>query len=254
MNSVKDSSALDPLALQTRLRTSALRQGFRVETYGKIDRFPLLAMTKRTPGPKPRVYLSAGTHGDEPAGPAALLRLLDQGFFDARAVWFLCPMINPLGLSLRTRENADGLDLNRDYRGVPRSQEVQSHVRWLQSQPNFHLSICLHEDWEAVGFYVYERDPEPNGPVAESMIRAVSRVCPIEFAEIIDGRPAQGGIIRGLEDAVQKELWAEAVYLWVNHAKTCYTTESPSSLPLEQRVAAQCLAVQIAVEHQLKTI
>ena len=251
MNPVKASSAIDPVEQLARFKALAQLHGFREEPYGEINGFSLLALTKRPSGVKPRVYLSAGIHGDEPAGPAALLRLLEQGFFDERAVWFLCPVMNPVGLSRGTRENADGVDLNRDYRGTPRSREVQSHIRWLQSQPNFDLTICLHEDWESVGFYLYERNPDTTAAVAESMIRAVSPVCPIEQAREIDGRPAKEGIIRGLEDAVQRELWAEAVYLWVNHAKICYTIESPSALPMEQRVAAQCAAVQTAVGHLL---
>ncbi|HZP61719.1 MAG TPA: succinylglutamate desuccinylase, partial [Opitutaceae bacterium] len=47
--------------------------GFRVEKFGEVAGFPLFSLTKRTPGPRPRIYLSAGIHGDEPAPPLALL-------------------------------------------------------------------------------------------------------------------------------------------------------------------------------------
>lgn len=251
MNSVKASSVLAPGEFLARIRALALAQGFRVEPYGEIDGYPLLSLTRRTPGPKPRIYLSAGIHGDEPAGPLALLRLLEQGFFGSQAVWFLCPALNPVGLSRNTRENADGIDLNRDYRGT-RSHEIQAHLLWLRSQPNFDLTLCLHEDWESVGFYLYERNPDKTAVVAEAMIQAIAQVCPIEHAGMIDGRPAREGIIRGLEDVVEKELWPEAVYLWLNHAKVCYTTESPSALPLEQRVAAQCVAIETAVQSVVR--
>jgi hypothetical protein len=50
------------------------------------------------PSPGKRVYLSAGIHGDEPAGPLALLELLHGGFFDSGIHWILCPALNPAGL------------------------------------------------------------------------------------------------------------------------------------------------------------
>jgi murein tripeptide amidase MpaA len=75
--------------------------------------------------------------------------LLERGFFDARAVWFLCPLLNPVGLAHGTRENAGGLDLNRDYLH-PASTEVRAHTAWLQRQPRFDLALILHEDWRVI--------------------------------------------------------------------------------------------------------
>jgi hypothetical protein len=176
------------------------------------------------------------------------LRLLDQGFFDARATWFICPLINPVGLSRSTRENGDGIDLNRDYRGQPKSIEVTAHVRWLESQPRFDLVICLHEDWESKGFYLYELNPANRPTFAEAMIAAVAEKCPIDFDELIDGRPAKDGIIRPDADPLKRDLWPEALYLRVHHTDLTYTTESPSALDFEMRVSAQCAAVETAVK------
>lgn len=247
MNPVKASPLFDPAELIAQFRAVAARQGFRVESFGEIEGYPLLALTKRTAGRRPRIYLAAAIHGDEPAGPAALLRLLEEGFFDRRAVWLICPVLNPVGLSLGTRENRGGIDLNRDYRGGPKSVEISAHIRWLQRQPPFDLALCLHEDWETSGFYLYERNPDPRSTYATSIINAVSKVCPIELTELIDGRPGKDGIIRPPDDPQSYELWAEAVYLWVNHTPLCYTLETPSARPLVQRVEAQCAAVKTAI-------
>lgn len=246
MSPVKASSGADPAALIARFRELAPREGFRVTVYGDVDAYPLIALTRRTAGPLPRIYLSAGAHGDEPAGPEALLKLLEAGFFDRSAVWFLCPLLNPTGLARGTRENAAGVDLNRDYRG-PKTPEISSHVRWLAQQPDFDLTLCLHEDWETSGFYLYELNG--HGPsFAEAIVRAVSAVCPIELSELIDGRPGKDGIIRPIEDPAKRELWPEAIYLRAHHSDRGYTTETPSARPLEQRVAAQCIAVETAVK------
>lgn len=243
------ASAVDPLPLISRFEELGPKRGFRVERYGSAEDFPLIALTRRTPGPRPRIYISATSHGDEPAGSATLLALLEDGFFDQRANWFLCPVINPVGLSLGTRENRAGIDLNRDYRNEPKSGEVRAHLEWLKRQPRFEVNICLHEDWEFPGFYVYELNPSHLPSLAEPIIEAVSKVCPIELRDVIDGRPAAHGIIRPVHDPAERELWPESIYLRANHSVLCYTTESPSSQPLSLRVAAQAAALKVVVER-----
>src|SRR5688572_24827862 len=106
-------SAFNPPDLAARFESLARAAGFRIERFAEIAGTPLLALTRRTSGPRPRIYLSAGIHGDEPAGPLALLELFTAGFFDTRANWFICPLLNPSGFLRGTRENADALDLNR---------------------------------------------------------------------------------------------------------------------------------------------
>jgi protein MpaA len=247
MSAVKAAPVLDPLAFAARVETAARAAGFRVERFGAAVGAPLLALTKRTPGPRPRIYLSAGIHGDEPAGPLALLELIAAGAFDARATWFICPLLNPAGFLRAVRENADGLDLNRDYRHL-KSQEIVAHVAWLRGQPNFDLTLCLHEDWESGGFYLYELNPHGRPSLAPAMLRAVAEVCPIETATVIDGREvAEPGIIRPLTDPLQRELWPESIYLRAHHAALSYTIESPSARPLAERVAALRAAVEAAI-------
>ncbi len=244
---VKASSPIDPAALAARFEAAARPAGFRVERFGEIAGVPLFALTKRTPGPRPRIYLSAGIHGDEPAPPLALLAMLEAGIFDHRANWFVIPLLNPVGFLRATRENADGLDLNRDYKAL-RSAEIRAHRHWLQRQPNFDLTMCLHEDWESKGFYLYELNVTGRPTLADSILAAVSPVCPIETATIIDERPVDvPGIIRPNPDPQLRELWPESIYLQAHHAKLSYTLESPSAFPLPQRIATLHAAVETAI-------
>jgi predicted deacylase len=245
---VPTTPTIDPPAFVAQFEALAVAKGFRSEPFGEIGRCPLLALTKRTPGRRPRIYLSTGIHGDEPAPPLALLHLLGKGFFDQRATWFLCPLLNPTGFPLSTRENTDGVDLNRDYR-QPKSAETRAHVRWLAKQPGFDLALCLHEDWEATGAYLYELNPNQRTSLAEPIIEAVGKTHPIDRAMLIDGRPSNNGIIRPDADPVLRELWPEAIYLRAHHTELCYTFETPSAHPLEERIDAQCIAVETAVER-----
>jgi predicted deacylase len=219
-------------------------KGFRVERYGDVTGCPLIALTKRTPGPRPRLYLSAGIHGDEPAPPLALLEMLESDTFDSRANWLICPLLNPSGFLKRTRESADGFDLNRDYKDI-RTAEIRTHIAWLQRQPNFDVTISLHEDWESLGFYLYELNPDDRSSFAERMIAAASRVCPIDASPIIDGRESVApGIIRPVSDPLLRENWPEAIYLRAHHAPLAYTLETPTSLPLAQRIACLRAAIE----------
>lgn len=246
MDAVKTSSPFDPGTLVRQFEVAASQQGFGVEKFGEAAGCDLIALTKRAPGRLPRIYVSAGIHGDEPAPPLALLQLLEEGFFDARAVWFLCPLLNPAGFLRASRENADGIDLNRDYRST-RSTEILAHIAWLQRQPNFDLGLCLHEDWEATGAYLYELNPKMRPSLAEAIISEVARSHPIDPAALIDGRPASAGIIRPDSDPVTRDLWPEAIYLRAHHTDLSYTFETPSGHPLEERISAQCLALKTAV-------
>lgn len=238
---------LDPAAFIPRFDAAARRAGFAAEPFGEIHGYALNAYTKPAAPDAPRLYVSSGMHGDEPAPPWAVLQLVERGFFDARASWWICPIINPTGLALGQRENFAGLDLNRDYK-QPASAEICAHVAWLERQPHFHATFCLHEDYEAKGFYLYELNPENRATLADAALAAAARHCPIEDAAIIDGREAAApGIIRPVSDPLLREQWPEAIYLRYQHTPLTYTFESPTMLPLEQRVAAHCAALDAAV-------
>jgi hypothetical protein len=247
-----DPFRLDPADFAKRLTAAAPRAGFAPEQFGEIGSLPLLACTKRTPGPRPRVYLSAGIHGDEPAPPLALLRLLEQGCFDERCTWFICPLLNPSGLARGTRQNAADIDLNRDYQDL-RSAEVTAHVRWLQRQPNFDLIICAHEDWEATGFYLYELNPDRRPSLAGTMVAAARAHGPVEPAATIDDRAVdEPGIIRPVANPLLRENWPEAVYLRQHHGPFVYTIETSSRQPLEQRIATHCAVLRSAIDEFLR--
>jgi hypothetical protein len=245
MSAVK-AAPVDPAALASRFQSAGAKAAFRYEPFGMAGGCPLFALTKRTAGIRPRIYLSSGIHGDEPAPPLALLSLIESGDLDGRATWFLCPLLNPDGLARGTRENAAGIDLNRDYRHLE-SPEVKAHVAWLGRQPNFDMAICVHEDWESTGFYLYELNPDKRASAANPMIAAASKACPIDMSPLIEGREARGGIIRPHLDPLEREKWPESIYLQVHHTRLSYTIESPSAFPMETRISALRAALRAAI-------
>ena len=197
----------------------------------------------------PRIYISTGIHGDEPAGPLAARRLLQEDAWPPGWDIWLCPCLNPMGFVLNHRENGEGLDLNRQYR-APEAEETLAHVAWLGRQPRFDLCLCLHEDWEAHGFYLYELNSDCLPSLAEPIINRVAQECPIDKSQTIEGRPAQNGIIRPDLDPRNRPQWPEAFFLITHKTRLSYTLEAPSDFPLTTRVAALVAAVTTALESR----
>jgi murein peptide amidase A len=225
---------------------AARRHGWQVEALAAGPGLPGLALRRTAPQARHRIYLSTGIHGDEPAGPLAMKRLLEENIWPEDVGLWVCPCLNPDGFLNNRREGAAGIDLNRDYRHL-RASETRAHVAWLERQPAYDLTLCLHEDWEARGFYVYEQNPERRPSLAERMVTAAAAICPIDDSPVIDGRAARAGIIQPDLDPSQRPEWPEAFYLLQKKTRLSYTLEAPSDFPLGARVAALVAAVRAAL-------
>lgn len=230
---------------------AARDHGWKSGTFHEAAGFQWTALARTPSNATPqtrRVYLSAGIHGDEPAGPLAVLRLLKEDRWPGNLEFHVCPCLNPVGFTLNQRENADGKDLNRDYLHLE-TAEVRAHVAWLKQQPAFDLCLCLHEDWESLGFYMYEVNPDQQASLAEAMVTSVAKVCPVDQSDVIEGRPAKGGIIRPNIDPRTRPQWPEAFWLIMNKTRISYTLEAPSDFSLETRVNALTAAVHTALRE-----
>jgi protein MpaA len=241
---------IDIRAVLGDIEAAAAYHGWSSETFLILEQFKLLGLSRAAPVRKEaarRVYLSTGIHGDEPAGPLAIRRLLQENRWPDNLDLWLCPCLNPTGFLINRRENQEGLDLNRQYRS-PRAEEIIAHVHWLQRQPGFDLCLCLHEDWESNGFYLYELNADHRPSLAEPIIGRVSQVCQIETASVIEGRDSRGGIIRPSIDPRTRPEWPEAFFLLTHKTRLSYTLEAPSDFPLLERVTALVTGVRTALE------
>ncbi len=207
----------------------------------------LPAFQRLVPSPRKRIYISTGIHGDEPAGPLAALELFRENRWPEDFSLWIVPCLNPGGYRRSRRENEAGVDLNRDYRS-PTTDVVRAHIAWLEQRPRFDLSLCLHEDWEAHGFYLYELNPDGQPSLAEAIIRQVKEVCPVDLSPVIEGREARQGVICANPDLLQRKDWPEAFYLLNHKTRLSYTLESPSDYPLAPRVSALTTGVRAVFE------
>jgi hypothetical protein len=241
--------------LISKLRHAGEAVGFTVECFGQIGNWPLLGMIRPAsvaPSQAPHIYLSAGTHGDEPAGPQAMLELLKNDRLPRNYNYSICPLLNPAGLALGTRENPGGIDLNRDYRDSI-SREVRSHTRWIEHRiTQLDCAIHLHEDWESQGFYLYELNITGLPSYSAQILAATEKFLPIETAQCIDGHLANEGIIKPTILPELAEGQPEAVYLQEKFGGLNYTLEAPSALDFRKRVNALKAAVEVTLPPQKK--
>jgi protein MpaA len=240
---------IDAYKLLKDLQEAALKTGWEdvpIAAPNLIER-DLPAFQKIAKRARKHLYISSGMHGDEPAGPLALLRLFEEDEWPTDISLFVVPCLNPGGFVRNTRENEHGIDLNRDYRSR-KSPRVRAHIGWLEQRPRYDLTLLLHEDWEADGFYLYELNPDLQPSIAQAMINRIKEVCPIDQSVQIDGREAKDGIICANRYLANRPDWPEAFYLIHHKTRLSYTLEGPSDFPLLMRVNGLATAVRAALE------
>ena len=230
------------------LEAAAKRWEFTIHEMGVVECDPLLAMTREGTSPDASLYLSAGIHGDEPAGPLALLHLLREGALPRSLGLCLCPLLNPLGIRTGSRENGQGLDINRDYLELE-TTEARCHSQWLsQNAARFTLLIALHEDCEATGYYLYELNRHGVPSPAPSILSAVDPVVGIDRSNLIEGYPAMKSVLHPPLDLAIRPQWPESCYLLAHHGDLVYTFECPTNCVVDARIEAHVEAVKAAIK------
>jgi hypothetical protein len=187
----------------------------------------------------PAVHIAAGVHGDEPAGPHALLALIENDELDPRFSYRLWPCTNPSGYDARTRESIDGVDVNRTFGRGGSSPEARAIITANRDR-KFELAIDLHEDDEARGFYCYEYGGAGIGRCLLDML--ASSGTPIDPRDVLTPDP----------DAEAEKIGGRTLtqLLMRNAARLGLTLETPSAvLPFAARVAAHVAAVREALSQ-----
>jgi hypothetical protein len=115
----------------------------------------------------PAIFANGAHHGDEPPSVESVLsipdHLLRKSTTDtaiqsllATYAFYVLPVVNPDGLALNTRTNANGADINRDYSYPERSdansfKTVEAQlIKALQESVGFHSAIAYHSGAQEV--------------------------------------------------------------------------------------------------------
>lgn len=238
-------------------RVKALRasQGARVREVACIGAPRTLLCVEIGDVSLPTIALAAGIHGDEPAGPWALLDLLESDAFDEGFAYRIWPCTNPSGYAAKTRESAEGIDVNRTFGRGGSSPEARA-ILMSNRDRKFALSIDLHEDCDSAGFYCYDYT---GGALGVAVLAALDeRRLPLEemHAGYDLGFALPEGVARFERGLVLADAAAEAraldaftysLILARRAARRTLTFETPSQAPWEMRLLMHRTAVLAAI-------
>jgi protein MpaA len=210
-------------------------------------------------GDKKNICITAGIHGDEPAGVEALLAIIESGDFLERHLesfdFMIFPCVNPAGYEDHKRENPDGVDLNRQFNHTVPPPEV-TYIKEMTREVPFSLHIDFHEDIDAPGFYLYEVVQDGALPFGEKIIDAVSGKYPINLQGTIEGRKAINGIIRseeqnlssGFQEILESDSnWPMVFYFYSKGTSHAFTFETPVHLNMKERIEIHKMAFSSAL-------
>jgi hypothetical protein len=204
--------------------------------------------------PRRTVSIAAGVHGDEPAGVWALLDLVETNALDSRFAYRIWPCTNPSGFAAATRASADGVDVNRTFDGRGRSPEARAMLS--VGGPLSELSLDLHEDCDAEGFYCYEYGGGAIGRrVIEELVLRGFPIDPLDVTFGLAGPLDDAHCLREpgrvVADALREATLLGGLSYSLAMARAgaghALTFETPLRAPWESRVAMHVAAVRTAV-------
>ena len=234
---------------------------FAVTEIGAVERFglrfPLLAVAAGA-GPRSAIIL-AGTHGDEVAGPLALLQFWEDAANHAHleGVRFLClPLINPVGFARGIRGNGV-VDLNRHFDRPTAQPENEIALDFLRQQ-RAELLVSLHEDVTSPCFYMYESGVRERALFARIVADDVALLDalaaaghPVCATDHVDGNYNRGGLVVSNPGSVRAGRSGALEPTLLRHGviRRVVGFETPGRLPLPDRIAQQ----QTALRHVLRS-
>ncbi|MEK7138774.1 MAG: M14 family metallocarboxypeptidase [Patescibacteria group bacterium] len=213
-----------------------------------------------------RVLLSAGIHGEEPAGVYALLAFLERDIhrFANDFEFLIFPCINPFGFERNYRFNYRGRDINREFK-----DDVCCVESWLVMAElkrrgwSFVCTVDLHEtdpnfvgegftQWDSPhDFYMWEVCPDKHARIGDKVIDVVRRVAPICIWDTIYQDKNSGGVIwypEGCVNPVYLEGTTLEGFVSRNYTSQAFTLETPCGWPMWQRTLAHRVALHTILE------
>jgi hypothetical protein len=234
--------------LVERWRRVAKRAGLRLRRLASAEGFESFYLATDRVSSTQGLYLSAGIHGDEPAGPEALLRWAER-HAPRLAAWplLIFPCLNPWGIRNNSRVDSAGRDLNRLFHHD--EHPVIAAVRRITKPCHFTVALTMHEDYDAQGIYLYEVQ-RGSKRMGEKLLAAARKILPPDPRGRIDGRKSTSGLIRRrISPRVFERIgFPEAIWLHHHHSEFTFTFETPSEADLELRVGAQIAVLDQCLE------
>ncbi len=227
-------------------RAVARAAGLRLESFASAGKLPI-CLLRTAAGKDPRTISSFRRHSRRRAcgsgcapGVGAKKRCAAS-----HPPFLIFPCLNPWGLLNNSRYDAQGCDLNRTFADKHPPTPVRELLQVIKGE-RFALSLTLHEDYDATGFYVYE--VMRRAPFwGEKLLRQARLHIAIDSRATIDRRRARAGLVRRQFKPERFPAMPESIYLHRRHSYRTFTMETPSEFGLEQRIAAHVAVIEECV-------
>lgn len=246
---IQGGNCHDYKSLIRRWRKLTKAIGIKIRQFTNVDQFPCYEVVAARPNYSKGVYISAGIHGDEPAGTEALLIWASNNQNLLQKIPFIIyPCLNPWGLIQNSRFDSSGRDLNRQW--DKESCSVVQEISRRTAGMRFSMAINLHEDYDADGIYLYEPPTgNPYDELASKVLDAGQKYLPVDSRKKIEGRWARKGIIRPAKSSLPKDGLPEAAFLQSSRAARTFVFETPSERDLNLRVKAQVAMLDKVIQE-----
>lgn len=213
----------------------------------------------------PRLLITAGFHGEEIAGPIALiqwLELFDPNLYKKVNLSFI-PIVNPIGFNKRKRYNDKNEKTNCGFchpeSGDRPSQEgiiLLKNAQLLRAASR-HGFLSLHEDVTTDKFYLYtfEREQEPT-----NFTYVIRDVLGSFFTTPLHGETVttdtNGGKSTVVENGIVYKLCDGSFEDFLFHEGTlrAVVTETPGMCSLNTRIRANATIITEFIELSLCTV
>jgi len=195
-----------------------------------------------------RIGFFAAIHGDEPAGAHALVHFIEMLCREPELAegydLFFYPICNPAAFAAGTRLSPSGKDLNREFWKNSSEPEVRLLEQEIRANA-FQGLVSLHSDDTSDGLYGFVRGAVLTRGLLEPALAAAEKVIPRNPKPIIDGFPAENGIISQCYDGIL------ASPPELHPAPFEIIFETPQAAPLDFQTRALVIALRtILLEYQ----
>lgn len=180
------------------------------------------------------ICIFAGVHGNEIAGTAAALSLIEdlaqQPQLYPKTNFVIVPLVNPWGWERGFRYNFEGQDIARNFARAGTQETVL--IKALLARERCQLVVDLHEDSTKTGFYLLTyAHPDPS--FTPNLVEKVAKDLDIASAEQVP----QGVYQISAQEFATNPRPTLSQYAREHAVPLTYIIETPMQLPLKKRTA-----------------
>jgi len=203
-----------------------------LKNLGKIGRdakFDIYAVENRVVSTKKTICFLSGCHGEEYAGPLAILEFLEKEDINKIKIKLVfVPIVNPSGFNIHNRYNYLGQQLNSRPKGKKLAQEVKLICNYLQKY-SFDFFHAIHEDSDKKAFYAYIFENKKE-KIYRDILSIAKRYFKIDRSKTLEGDKMQNGLIINIHDNSFEDVFFK------KGAKYSCCTETPGRMPVKKRI------------------